>query len=89
MDKDTPIVKISYNQKITTEDLEYYQKHFGDRLLEEGERHVVVMFRSGMDYLAFQVATGQIRMTQVVTGVDIRDIEATFTMEIIPPSERV
>lgn len=75
MDKDTPIIKISYNQKITTEDLEYYREHFGDRLLEEGEQHVVVMFRSGMDYLAFQVATGQIRMTQAVTGVDIRDIK--------------
>lgn len=79
---DSVIIKITYKRDLTAEDYEYYREHFGDRLHEKGKRHVVVRFENAIDYLAFLVVTGHVKMTQLVTGVDVRDIEDSFSIPL-------
>jgi hypothetical protein len=76
------IKKVTFKSPISKAQLNHFREVFGERLLQEGEKYIVVQFRGGLEYLAFLVAMGEVKMIQLTTGIDIRDIEDTFTIPL-------
>ena len=44
------------------------------KLVEEGTRHAVIAFDDEQDYLAFLVATGQVKMTNPASSKNILEV---------------
>lgn len=65
---DKVIKKITFNKDLTDRDLRDIRKMLGDKVVQEGTRHVIVAFDNGMDYLAFMVVIEQVTMTNVGDG---------------------
>lgn len=76
------IKKVTFKSPISRKQFQHFREVFGERLLQEDEKYIVVLFRNGLDYLAFLTATGQVKVTQAATGVDIRNIGDTFTIPL-------
>ena len=62
---DTVVKKMTFNRDLTDKDFRDIREMLGHKVVQEGDRHIVVAFDNEMDYLAFMVATGQASMTKV------------------------
>ena len=62
---DTVVKKITFTRDLADKDFRDIRDMLGDKVVQEGERHVVVAFDNGIDYLAFMVASGQINVKKV------------------------
>lgn len=60
-----PVKKITFTRDLTDRDLMDIREMLGHKVVQEGERHIVVAFDDEMDYLAFMIATGQASMTKL------------------------
>jgi len=70
----TVVKKITFSRDLTDSDYVGMREMLGHKLLEEGTRHAVVAFDDEQDYLAFLVATGQVKMTQLSTSKNIMEL---------------
>ena len=57
--------KITFDRDLTEKDFRDIREMFGDKVVQEGTRHIVVAFDNGMDFVSFVVATGQITVTDI------------------------
>ena len=57
-DKEPLIWKITFNRDMEESDFRDMREMFGDKLLQEDTRSIVVAFDSVIDYLAFVAAFG-------------------------------
>lgn len=69
--EDVYVKKIAFSRDLTDGDFRDIREMLGDKVVQEGTRHIVVAFDDGMDYMAFMVATGQVTMTNVESGESI------------------
>ncbi len=58
MNSRTVIKTISSDQELTEQDYKNMRNVFGEKLLQENEKSVVVVFDDYLDYMDFVVATG-------------------------------
>jgi hypothetical protein len=58
MNSRTVIKTISSDQELTEQDYKNMRNVFGEKLLQENEKSVVVAFDDYLDYMDFVVATG-------------------------------
>lgn len=65
---DTVVKKITFKRDMTDKDFSDIREMLGHKVVQEGDKHIVVVFDNEMDYLAFMVATGQVTMTNVCDG---------------------
>lgn len=61
--------KITFDRDMTDNDFRDMREYFGDKLVHEDTREIIVAFDSAMDCIAFMVATGYTNMTEVMTEV--------------------
>lgn len=62
---DTVVKKITFNRDLTDKDFRDIREMLGHKVVQEGDRHIVVAFDNEIDYLAFMIATGQAVMNKV------------------------
>lgn len=70
----TIVKKITFSRDMTDRDFRDMREMLGHKLVEEGTRHAVVAFDDEQDYLAFLVATGQVKMSQLSTSKNIMEL---------------
>ncbi len=58
---DTVVKKMTFSRDLKPSDFRDMREALGDKLVEEGTRHVVVAFDNDMDYLAFLAAMGRMK----------------------------
>lgn len=56
---DTVVKKMTFSRDLEDSDFRDLREVLGNKLVEEGTRHVVVAFDNDMDYLAFLAVMGQ------------------------------
>ncbi len=71
----TIVKKITFSRDMTDRDFKDMREMLGHKLVQEGTRHAVVAFDDEQDYLAFLVATGQVKMTQLSSQQSILTTE--------------
>jgi hypothetical protein len=70
----TIVKQITFARDLTDNDFKGMQEMLGHKIVQEGTRHIVVAFDDCQDYMAFLVATGQVKMTQASTGKNILEL---------------
>ena len=70
----TIVKQITFARDLTDSDFKGMREMLGHKIVEEGTRHIVVAFDDDQDYMAFLIATGQVKMTQASTGKNILEL---------------
>ena len=61
---DTVVKKMTFSRDLKPSDFKDLREALGNKLVEEGTRHVVVAFDNEIDYLAFRASIGQVTLQQ-------------------------